>query len=344
MTLPNLLGHESLREAVSQSKIWNLHSGMLECHPDARTYLCSLFAPVCVNNPNKPSEFLELKPCNPLCTEVRDTCRRKLAGSPHNPPKKVWQEMFNCDNYPTQRGMCVGKKKRKATSGNSSSRKENERQVGQSNRRPQQFPKVVASQSSSAVATRAQQNYKNLPQCPVCEYNPSTSEIRSLVCAPMTQFIVKLKEAKIQIVKKTIRTRSVDSKGQPINRRSVNLYWRIQGKPKVLKGDKLPRKRKTYFYLQKPRGCRCGMLDKGNKNFILLGKYNRNTAIVNVIQPFNKNRKVRRAIRKSLGGSKTQSNSCGPLEIAPQVSEKLFGKLRANARGSKYKDSGRRRD
>ena len=49
MTLPNLLGHESLREAVSQSKIWNLHSGMLECHPDARTYLCSLFAPVCVN-------------------------------------------------------------------------------------------------------------------------------------------------------------------------------------------------------------------------------------------------------------------------------------------------------
>lgn len=48
MRMPNLLGHESLAEAVQQSTSW-LPLLARECHPDARSFLCSLFAPICLD-------------------------------------------------------------------------------------------------------------------------------------------------------------------------------------------------------------------------------------------------------------------------------------------------------
>lgn len=47
MRMPNLLGHESPAEAVQQSTSW-LPLLARECHPHARIFLCSLFAPVCL--------------------------------------------------------------------------------------------------------------------------------------------------------------------------------------------------------------------------------------------------------------------------------------------------------
>ena len=48
MRLPNLLGHEAPGEAVQQSASW-LPLLARECHPHARIFLCSLFAPVCLD-------------------------------------------------------------------------------------------------------------------------------------------------------------------------------------------------------------------------------------------------------------------------------------------------------
>lgn len=48
MRMPNLLGHESPAEAVQQSASW-LPLLARECHPDARIFLCSLFAPICLD-------------------------------------------------------------------------------------------------------------------------------------------------------------------------------------------------------------------------------------------------------------------------------------------------------
>lgn len=48
MRTPNLLGHESIAEAVQQSASW-LPLLARECHPDARIFLCSLFAPICLD-------------------------------------------------------------------------------------------------------------------------------------------------------------------------------------------------------------------------------------------------------------------------------------------------------
>lgn len=48
MRLPNLLDHDTAAEAIQQSVSW-LPLLARECHPDARLFLCSLFAPVCLD-------------------------------------------------------------------------------------------------------------------------------------------------------------------------------------------------------------------------------------------------------------------------------------------------------
>lgn len=48
MRMPNLLGHDSPGEVVQQSASW-LPLLARECHPDARIFLCSLFAPICLD-------------------------------------------------------------------------------------------------------------------------------------------------------------------------------------------------------------------------------------------------------------------------------------------------------
>lgn len=47
MRTPNLLGHQSPQEALQQSASW-LPLLYRQCHPDARIFLCSLLAPVCL--------------------------------------------------------------------------------------------------------------------------------------------------------------------------------------------------------------------------------------------------------------------------------------------------------
>uniref|UniRef100_A0A672Z1Y7 FZ domain-containing protein n=1 Tax=Sphaeramia orbicularis TaxID=375764 RepID=A0A672Z1Y7_9TELE len=65
MRMPNLLGHESPAEAVQQSASW-LPLLARECHPDARIFLCSLFAPICLDR--------FISPCRSLCESVQDSC------------------------------------------------------------------------------------------------------------------------------------------------------------------------------------------------------------------------------------------------------------------------------
>eukprot|EP00064_Thunnus_orientalis_P009426 superscaffoldBa00001197_g9450 len=87
MRMPNLLGHESPAEAVQQSASW-LPLLARECHPDARIFLCSLFAPICLDRS--------------LCESVRDSCAPIMScyGYP-------WPEILRCDQYPADHLMCI---------------------------------------------------------------------------------------------------------------------------------------------------------------------------------------------------------------------------------------------
>ncbi|XP_035809484.1 secreted frizzled-related protein 2 [Amphiprion ocellaris] len=93
MRMPNLLGHESPAEAVQQSASW-LPLLARECHPDARIFLCSLFAPICLDR--------FISPCRSLCESVRDSCAPIMScyGYP-------WPEILRCDQYPADHLMCI---------------------------------------------------------------------------------------------------------------------------------------------------------------------------------------------------------------------------------------------
>lgn len=96
MRLPNLLGHESLREAQQQAAAW-LPLLSKRCHPDTGKFLCSLFAPVC-----GPELSVPVSPCRSLCEAVRDGCLPVMSafGFP-------WPEMLDCSRFPSGTELCV---------------------------------------------------------------------------------------------------------------------------------------------------------------------------------------------------------------------------------------------
>lgn len=96
MRIPNLLGHDTLREAQQQSAAWLPLISKL-CHRDTKKFLCSLFAPVCLPELNGP-----LSPCKSLCEAVRDGCGPVMSafGFP-------WPEMFNCSRFPGGTELCI---------------------------------------------------------------------------------------------------------------------------------------------------------------------------------------------------------------------------------------------
>ncbi|KAJ8005872.1 hypothetical protein DPEC_G00122420 [Dallia pectoralis] len=92
MLLPNLLEHETMAEVKQQAGSWVplVHKS---CHPNTQVFLCSLFAPVCMDRP--------IYPCRWLCEAVRDGCTPIMEsfGFP-------WPEMLTCDKYP-QDDVCI---------------------------------------------------------------------------------------------------------------------------------------------------------------------------------------------------------------------------------------------
>ncbi|XP_017293172.1 secreted frizzled-related protein 1a isoform X2 [Kryptolebias marmoratus] len=86
MLLPNLLEHERMEEVKQQASSW-VPLVNKKCHPGTQVFLCSLFAPVCLDRP--------IYPCRWLCEAVRDGCIpiMQVFGYP-------WPEMLTCDKFP----------------------------------------------------------------------------------------------------------------------------------------------------------------------------------------------------------------------------------------------------
>ncbi|XP_077121029.1 secreted frizzled-related protein 5-like [Ranitomeya variabilis] len=93
MRLPNLMGHTTIPEVVSKTAEWHklLQTG---CHPYAQMFLCSLFAPVCLDT------FIQ--PCRSMCEAVRDGCAPVLECHDQS-----WPESLNCDRFPAGDDMCL---------------------------------------------------------------------------------------------------------------------------------------------------------------------------------------------------------------------------------------------
>lgn len=93
MVLPNLLEHETMAEVKQQASSW-VPLLAKRCHSDTQVFLCSLFAPVCLDRP--------IYPCRSLCEAVRDGCS-PLMGSYGFP----WPEMLHCHKFPLDNDLCI---------------------------------------------------------------------------------------------------------------------------------------------------------------------------------------------------------------------------------------------
>ncbi|XP_066489751.1 secreted frizzled-related protein 2-like [Tiliqua scincoides] len=93
MRLPNFMGHTSLAEVIPKSAAWQ-HLVRTDCHPYARMFLCSLFAPVCLDT------FIQ--PCRSLCVAVWDSCMPALQCQGH-----TWPSSLNCDRFPADDDVCL---------------------------------------------------------------------------------------------------------------------------------------------------------------------------------------------------------------------------------------------
>ncbi|XP_028586406.1 secreted frizzled-related protein 5 [Lacerta agilis] len=93
MRLPNLLEHESMPEVKQQASSW-VPLLAKRCHSDTQLFLCSLFAPVCLDRP--------IYPCRSLCEVVRDSCAPVMEsyGFP-------WPDMLNCNKFPFDNDLCI---------------------------------------------------------------------------------------------------------------------------------------------------------------------------------------------------------------------------------------------
>ncbi|NWH75418.1 SFRP2 protein, partial [Piaya cayana] len=93
MRLPNLMGHTSMAEVILKSTTWQ-HLAHTDCHPHVRTFLCSLFAPICLDT------FIH--PCRSMCVAVRNSCAPVLACHGH-----AWPDSLDCDRFPGDEDMCL---------------------------------------------------------------------------------------------------------------------------------------------------------------------------------------------------------------------------------------------
>jgi hypothetical protein len=79
---------------VYQSSVWTPLL-QVNCHKDSQLFLCSLFAPVCV-------EQQSIFPCRSLCETVKKSCEGPMLS--YNYP---WPSMFNCSRFPEDNGLCI---------------------------------------------------------------------------------------------------------------------------------------------------------------------------------------------------------------------------------------------
>ncbi len=96
MRLPNLLGHETMDEVLQQASSWT-PLVQKQCHPDTKKFLCSLFAPVCLDDLDEP-----IQPCRSLCESVKSGCAPVMAafGFP-------WPDMLDCNRFPLDNDLCI---------------------------------------------------------------------------------------------------------------------------------------------------------------------------------------------------------------------------------------------
>lgn len=93
MSVPNLLGHDTVDEVKRQAAPWvPLYN--IGCHPNTDLFLCALYAPVCLDRP--------IFPCRSLCEAVKSGCEGYM-----NKYGFEWPEILRCKKFPVGDNLCI---------------------------------------------------------------------------------------------------------------------------------------------------------------------------------------------------------------------------------------------
>ncbi|XP_072162994.1 secreted frizzled-related protein 5-like [Diadema setosum] len=93
MRMPNLLDHDTMEEVKHQAQSW-VPLLMQRCHAETQLFLCTLFAPVCLDRP--------IYPCRSLCEEVRGGCAPVMESNCF-----PWPAMLECSKFPPDNDLCI---------------------------------------------------------------------------------------------------------------------------------------------------------------------------------------------------------------------------------------------
>lgn len=94
--LPNLFNHQSQDQARTHLRIYEPLI-KLKCSPYLQLFLCTLYAPICLNN-KEP-----IPPCRNLCLSAKNGCEKHIPSD--------WDKKFNCSNFPLfdNQPLCIWK-------------------------------------------------------------------------------------------------------------------------------------------------------------------------------------------------------------------------------------------
>jgi len=160
MRLPNLLDHDTMQEASQQASSW-VPLLNVKCHQDTQLFLCSLFAPLCLERP--------IYPCRSLCQKVKSGCLSTMEN--HGFP---WPSMLDCDKFPMDNDMCITSQSDKNGSG-----------VGQG------APKSISASNGAGGQTRKDQDLEAKCSSRVCNQAGTYENILANFC--QADFVVKMK-------------------------------------------------------------------------------------------------------------------------------------------------------
>ncbi|MBN3276645.1 SFRP1 protein, partial [Polyodon spathula] len=308
MLLPNLLEHETMAEVRQQAGSWVplVHKN---CHPGTQVFLCSLFAPVCLDRP--------IYPCRWLCEAVRDGCTpiMEAFGFP-------WPEMLTCEKFP-QDDVCIAMSPANATETTKTQDSgicppcDNEMQTDVILEHMCASEFEFASSSPACTCFLALSNGGGQLSCPPAPGFPtaSLSTISKLnygrrfhwdPARESSQHKSELNAYGLKERRSAIKTKIKEVKRENSDRKVI-----LQKKKKALKLGSLKKKdmKKLVLYLKNGADCPCQQLDNLGNMYLIMGRKVDKQYLLTGIHKWDKSSKEFKKAMK-----KVKSHKCPAFE------------------------------
>jgi len=271
MRLPNLLEHDTIHEASSQAMHWNSLI-QVGCSDHTKLFLCSLFAPVCLDSP--------IYPCRSLCQKVKAGCEKTMKG--HGFP---WPDMLDCDKFPLDNDMCIT-----SQAESEQGRKEKEAKKNTAAMGAAKSGNAGASDRDVSTDTVTGKNKKNQDggssqdtncQAKVCNQPPTYNSILKNYC--QADFVIKMKF-------KSVKRRSL--RGRKVRSNSVYKTW-------TSKSGDFRKLRKPRLQLESDHQCCSKWIQSHSRKqrFLVMGKNSGNSLVPTYIVPWSRDKEMKRARR-----------------------------------------------